>query len=124
MELFLEPNLAARPKLLLAVVEEGAELVIAEVLADSLHEDHIVFGPPDNLTEVQGIAFVCLTDFDAWLFFGVLQIVRVAIHDVNSGIGEVATQSSRNPGATTAKVKECSFSLACASGANCFDSSH
>lgn len=124
MELLLEPNLAARPKLLLAVVEEGAELVIAEVLADSLHEDHIVFGPPDNLTEVQGIAFVCLTDFDAWLFFGVLHIVRVAIHDVNGGIGEVATQSSRNPGTTAAKVKECSFSLACASGANCFDSSH
>ena len=124
MELFLEPNLSTWPQLLLAVVEEGAELVIAEVLADSLHEDHIVFGPPDNLTEVQGITFVCLTDFDAWLFFGVLHIVRVAIHDVNGDIGEVATQSSRNPGATTAKVKECSFSLVCASGANCFDSSH
>ena len=49
MELLLEPNLAARPKLLLAVVEEGAELVIAEILADSLYEDHIVLGPPDNL---------------------------------------------------------------------------
>ena len=125
MELLLEPNLAARPKLLLAVIEEGAELVIAEVLADSLHEDHIVFGPPDNLTEVQGIAFVCLTDFDAWLFFGVLHIVRVAIHDVNRGIWEVAAQSGSNPGATAAKVKECSSSLApLASGANCFDSSH
>ena len=65
MELLLEPNLSAWPHLLLAVVEEGAELVIAEVLADSLHEDHIILGPPDNLAEIQGIAFEIIADVDA-----------------------------------------------------------
>ena len=34
MELLLEPNLATRPQLLLAVVEEGTELVITEVKLD------------------------------------------------------------------------------------------
>ena len=102
VELLLEPNLAAWPQLFLAVVEEGTELVIAEVLANSLHEDHIVLGPTDNLAEVQGIAFVCLTDFDAWLFLGVLQIVRVAVHDVNLVVGEAVAQSSSNPAASAA----------------------
>ena len=124
MELLLEPNLAAWPQLLLAVVEEGTELVIAEVLANSLHEDHIVLGPTDNPTEVQGIAFECLTDFDACLFLGVLQIVRVTVHDVNLVIWECMTQSSSDPAASTAKVKERSCSLARDSGANCLDSSY
>ena len=65
MELFLEPNLSTWPQLLLAVVEGGAELVIAEVLADSLHKDHIILGPPDNLAEIQGIAFEIIADVDA-----------------------------------------------------------
>ena len=68
MELLLEPNLAAWSKLLLAVVQQGAELVVAEVLTDPLHEDHVVLIRPDNLAEVQGIACVCLTYVDAWLF--------------------------------------------------------
>ena len=44
-------------------------------------------------------------------FFGVLQIVRVAIHDVNCCIGEAVAQSSSNPIAAAPKVKECSSSL-------------
>ena len=88
MELLLEPNLDARPKLLLAVIEEGAELVITEVLANSLHEDDVVFGPSDALAEIQGISKVCLTDLDARLFLGVLQIVRIAVHDIDLVLGE------------------------------------
>ena len=52
MEFLLEPNFAAQHQLLLAIVEEGAELVIAEALADSLHEDHIILGLPDSLAKV------------------------------------------------------------------------
>ena len=100
--MLLEPNLAAWPQLLLAVVEEGTELVIAEVLANSLHENHVVLGLTDNIVEVQGITFVCLTDFDTCLFFGVLQIVRVTVHDVNLVVGEAVAQSSSNPTASTA----------------------
>ena len=56
MELLLEPNLAAWSKLLLAVVQQGAELVVAEVLADPLHENNVVLTIPDDLAEVQGVA--------------------------------------------------------------------
>ena len=122
--MFFEPNLAARSQLLLAIVEKRAELSVSKVLAEPLHEDHIVLGPTDNLAEVQGIAFVCLTDVDAWLFLGVLQIVRVTVHDVNLVIWECMTQSSSDPAASTAKVKERSCSLARDSGANCLDSSY
>ena len=88
MELLLQPNLAAWSQLILAVVEEGAKLVIAKVLANSLHEDYVVLGPSDDLAEIQGISKVCLTDLDARLFLGVLQIVRIAVHDIDLVLGE------------------------------------
>ena len=58
-------------------------MVVAEVLTDSLQEDLVVFGLPDDLAEVQGITFICRTDLDAVLFLSVLQVVRIAVHDVN-----------------------------------------
>ena len=73
---------------MLPVVQEGAELVITEVLTNSLHEDDVVLGLSDDLAKVQGISKVCLTDVDARLFLGVLQIVRIVIHDVDLVIGE------------------------------------
>ena len=124
VELLLEPNLAAWSQLLLAVVQQGTELVVAEVLADPLHEDHVVLGPPDNLAEVQGIACVCLTDLNTWLLFGVLHVVRISIHDVNLVIWEDMAHSSSDPAAAAAKVKERSCPFAFTSGTDCFDSSY
>lgn len=80
--------MAAGSQLLLAVVEEGAELVVAEVLTDSLQEDHVVLGFPDDLAEVQGITFICRTDLDAVLFFSVLKVVHITVHEVNLVVRE------------------------------------
>ena len=51
-----------------------------------------------------------------------MHVVWVTIHNVDFDIREYMADSSSNPAATTAKVKERSCSLALASGANCLDS--
>ena len=123
--MFFEPNLAARSQLLLAIVEKRAELSVSKVLAEPLHEDHIVLGLPYHRTKFQGIALVCLTNFDARLLFGMLDIVHVAIHDVNRIIREVLTQGRSNPATATTKVEECPSSLAAlASSTDRFEGSH